>query len=781
MASTFVSAGVFIQEKNDSLHVPALSPAIMGVVGTATKGPLDQATLVTSEGQLVDIFGVPRSKDFGMQTAIEALKASRLVFFVRIAGPSNAAGFVDVNDAGSGATQACIGPSANGAPFNLVGGSTESPVGTRTTQIDINYDNGAGAQNVQAIFTAVQADVDNSPGAATYDLNGIDSGNPVFLTLQVDGGPIQTIAFASTDPLISNFAAVTPAEVTAVINDQIIGGEARFTSNVVTIASDRFGSGSSVQVTGGNANTVFSFPTTLQAGSGNVSNLSAVTALEVQTIVVAAATVGGDLVVNIGTSQEVTICTGTTGSTKDIELVSATSPALGAAPLINLTPLDSVVAGTDATASAPTVRFSGKTVGSHSSDIEVRVAASTNVVGAVNLRVFSRQVLVETFTDLAKSPSPPAGALDLITVVNDGAGDGSQAASEFVTASDLNATGENPAVGSFALTAGDNGDDWTPGTVIGTDVAGVQTGMQIFRNPERIDINLLVTPGISYAAVISEGIDIALSRADTLYVADSPQGLTPQEVVQWHNGDASIGAVIVDQELRTETNSTQFNSSYAALYYPFVRIFDKFNPLGGADGDGQILVPPSGIVLRTIAFTDQVAEPWFAPAGAARSQTTSVLDLELSPSLGERDLMQLPGNAVNPIANISGVGVTIMGQKTLSRAPSALDRVNVRRLLLLAEKVVARAVFFLVFEQNDEVMWRRFINLVSPLFEDIKARRGLFDFRVIADNTTTTNLDIDQNTFRGKIFLQPVKSAEKLIVSFNLVPTGANFEEFRQP
>lgn len=157
---------------------------------------------------------------------------------------------------------------------------------------------------------------------------------------------------------------------------------------------------------------------------------------------------------------------------------------------------------------------------------------------------------------------------------------------------------------------------------------------------------------------------------------------------------------------------------------------------------------------------------------------TSVLAIEQNPTLGERDLMQLPGNNVNPIANIAGVGTLIMGQKTLQRAPTALDRVNVRRLLLSVEKVVAQAVFFLTFEPNDGVLWRRFVNLVTPTFEDVKARRGLYDFRVIMDSTTTTNALIDQNTAVGKIFIQPTKAAEKIIVSFNLVPTGVNFEEF---
>lgn len=770
MATTFVSAGVYILEKDDSLYAPALSPTTIGIVGTATKGDLNVATLVASEGELTNLFGFPRTKDMGMHAAVEALKAARLVFFIRIAGPAATNGSVSVMDAGSGATPACIGPSANGEPYNLVNGSVESPVGTRTTQIDIRYNNGAGLTTAVVTFQAVQAARDNAPGAATYNLAGIAGGSPVFLTLTVDGGPVQTITFASTDPLISNFAAVTPAEVRNVLNDQLIGAEARISTNTVIIASDRFGTGSTLQITGGNANTVLNFVLTLGSGSGHVSNLAAVLGTEIKTRVEAFTT--NFVLVTVGLNGSVRLCTATSGSTRTIRIESATSPMVGAAPKVNLTPLDSTVSGTDSTAPANTIQFVAKTKGSHSSSIQVRVSDDASLTGTKKIEVLFRSVVVETFTRLFKSPTPVVGGFAMITTINTGAVDGSQTASTFITATDLNPSGENPANGTYTLTAGNNGDDWTPSTVIGTDIGGVQTGLQIFRNPEKIFINVLSTPGISYSSVIAESLNICQARADCMYLVDTPKGLSPTNVVRWHNGDNSL-TVTVDQENRTETNSVAFNSSYGALYYPFVKVFDKFN-------NTQIFIPPSSIAMRTYAYTDQVADPWFAPAGPNRTQATSVLDLEFSPSLAERDIMQTPGNNVNPIANIVGSGVTIMGQKTLQRAPTALDRVNVRRLLLLAEKVVAQSVLFLVFEPNDSIMWRRFINLVSPIFADIKARRGLFDFRVVADSSTNTPALIDQNTFLGKIFIQPTKAAEKLIVSFNLTPTGASFEEFAQ-
>jgi phage tail sheath protein FI len=780
MAATFVSAGVYIQEVDNSLYAPAIAPTIIGIVGTATKGPLDIATLVTNEGQLIDIFGSPRTKDLGIHAALEALKACRLVWFVRIAGAAATSGFVNVLDGGSAPTAATIGPSANSEPFDLIPGSTESPAGTRTTNIRITYDNGLGLTTTDVGFTAVQAER-VSGNAQPYNLAAINAGLSVFLDVSIDNAPVQSIVFDPANPVIianGGFAALTAAGAAHVINSQILDGHAVYGSGPINviIRSDRYGTGSHVKINarlgGDDANNAvngFNFSTVIANGSGQVSNLAAVLATEVETRI--EAVTAGNILVDVGLTGTLTLHTSTTGAAKSIRLVSASSPALGASPLINLTPLDSTVNGTNSTAAANTIRFTAKTKGSHSANISVRISDSIALASTKKLEVLYKNVVVETFDKLFKSPTPVVGGYAMISTINSGVTN-VFAASTFITASDLNPTGENPISGTFTLSTGNDGDNWTAGTVVGTISGVTRTGMQIFRDPEQIYINVLAIPGMSWKEIISEGLDICQTRADCIYVADAPKGLSPADVVKWHNGDSSVTATI-DQENRTQANTILFNSSYGALYDGFVQILDKFN---GVD----IFVPPSAIVLRTFAFTDEVADPWFAPAGPNRTQATSVLDLEYSPTLGERDLMQIQGNNVNPIASIAGVGVVIMGQKTLQRAPTALDRVNVRRLLLVAEKLVSQAAFFLTFDQNDSIMWRRFINLVTPIFEDIKARRGLYGFGVVADSTTTTPVLINQNTFLGKIFLQPTKTAEKLIAQFNILPTGANFNEFSQ-
>lgn len=785
MAATFVSAGVYIQEKDDSLYAPALAPTIIGIVGTATRGPENTATLITNEGQLIDTFGEPRTKDFGMQVAIQALKQARLVYFVRIAGAAGTVGTISIDDAGSAATTASIGPSANGETFNLLLGSVESPAHTRTNLIRFNFNNGSPVTDKDAEFIGVQADVD-AGNAGTFDLDNIAASAATTLTLKIDGGIVQTITFDAADPIVianGGYAALTAAGAAAVINSQIIGGEAGYVTTQLTVYSDRFGSGSIVEITGGTANDAvdgFDFPLAAETGASgsNVSDLSAVTGAEVKTVIEADADTSG-LLVDVALDGAVTIHTTITGASSAIEIESVLSTAVGASPLINLTPLDSTVNGSNAAAAAATVRFDASTKGSHSGNIKVRITASTALSGTIKLEVLYKDVVVETYDKLLKSTAatPITGSYALETAINSGIA-GVFDASEYIDATSLSASGENPVPGTYTLTAGLNGDDWTSGTVIGTVSGTVRTGMQLFADPEQIYVNVLATPGISYSAVIAEGLSICESRADCIFVVDCPIGLSPTEVDDWSKGGGAT--VTVDQELRTEANATTFDNSFGACYYPFVQVFDKYNPTSGTDGDGKIFIPPSALVLATYAFTDESEDPWFAPAGPNRTRKTPFLDLEYSPSLGERDLLQLPGNNINPIANLSSIGITIMGQKTLQRAPTSLDRVNVRRLLLQAQKLVASAAIFLTFEPNDSIMWRRFINLVSPIFDDIQSRRGLYDFRVVADSSTTTDTLINQSTFLGKIFLQPTKAAEKIVVGFNIVPTGANFDEFAQ-
>jgi phage tail sheath protein FI len=197
----------------------------------------------------------------------------------------------------------------------------------------------------------------------------------------------------------------------------------------------------------------------------------------------------------------------------------------------------------------------------------------------------------------------------------------------------------------------------------------------------------------------------------------------------------------------------------------------------GYDTTNRMIVdlPPSAPAIRTYIYNDIVGETWFAPAGLNRGRIVEATGIERTLTQGERDYLY--ENGVNPIANFSRYGVVIWGQKTLQALPTALDRVNVRRLMLYLRKVIASAVQGLLFEPNTPRLWRRFIALVTPTLEGIQDREGLNGFQVRCDATTNTPDVIDRSEFRAKIGIKPTKAAEFIIIDFVLVNQSSNFSE----
>jgi phage tail sheath protein FI len=213
---------------------------------------------------------------------------------------------------------------------------------------------------------------------------------------------------------------------------------------------------------------------------------------------------------------------------------------------------------------------------------------------------------------------------------------------------------------------------------------------------------------------------------------------------------------------------TTIDSNYTSTYWPWVRIV---NPAKNV----PLWVPPSVVVPGVLAFNDQVAAPWYAPAGLTRGGLTTVTDTYMNLSQANRDTLYEA--RVNPIANFPNEGQVIWGQKTLQARPSALDRVNVRRLLIAVKKFIASSTRFLVFEQNTTATRNRFLAIVNPYLEQVRAQQGLSAFKVVMDGTNNTPDVIDQNIMYGQLFLQPTRTAEFIILDFNIQPTGASFPE----
>jgi len=290
--------------------------------------------------------------------------------------------------------------------------------------------------------------------------------------------------------------------------------------------------------------------------------------------------------------------------------------------------------------------------------------------------------------------------------------------------------------------------------IIGNPAA--ETGIFAFQNPEVYDITLLIIPGASSGAVIGQGLQMCEARGDVMMIIDPPFGLRAQQVVDWHNG-------ILYSDL-----AQAINSSYGALYHPWLKIFDQFS------GE-NIFIPPSGHVSSVYARTARVAEQWFAPAGLNRGHLLTPIDVEIDLTLGERDLMYGFGNAVNPIVNFPQDGIVVWGQRTLQRKQSALDRVNVRLLLIYIKKNATRFLRSFVFEPNDAVTRAQVVNVSVPFLADIQARRGLQAFNVVCDERNNTAERIDRNELHVAYFLKPTRAAEFIVLNLVVLRTNASF------
>lgn len=275
-------------------------------------------------------------------------------------------------------------------------------------------------------------------------------------------------------------------------------------------------------------------------------------------------------------------------------------------------------------------------------------------------------------------------------------------------------------------------------------------GLTTISNPDNIDFNLLVVPGIIqrlHSYIAQEAIDLCETRGDAFYLMD-------------------IGA-LNDSVLQVTGQAESLDTSYAAVYYPWVRILD-------ANTNKIMWAPPSVVLPEVYAYNDSVGAEWFAPAGLNRGGIPGAVGVKSRLSQGLRD--QLYESKVNPIAQFPSQGICVWGQKTLQRRASALDRVNVRRLLITVKKFIASSARYLVFEQNTEATRTRFLNIVNPYLAGIQQRSGLTAFRVVMDESNNTPDIIDRNILAGAIFLQPTRTAEFIKLDFNILPTGATFD-----
>ena len=314
--------------------------------------------------------------------------------------------------------------------------------------------------------------------------------------------------------------------------------------------------------------------------------------------------------------------------------------------------------------------------------------------------------------------------------------------------------GVNPAVpvhtGPNISSDGSNTQGFDLSTSTANGTTAYKRAINAVSNPDEFDINLLVTPGVIHglhSAVTNHAISKVESRADALYIMDS----------------AAYGDTIAT----TKNTIKSLDTNYAATYYPWVKMVDSAT-------QRQVWVPPSVVLPGVISYTDSVAHEWFAPAGLNRGGL-DVTEAKTRLTHAERD--DLYENKINPIASFPAQGVVVFGQKTLQSKPSALDRINVRRLLIALRKFIASTSRYLVFEQNTTATRNRFLNVVNPYLETVQQNSGLSAFRVVMDDSNNTPDVVDRNQLVGQIFIQPTRTAEFIVLDFVVQPTGATFPE----
>jgi hypothetical protein len=278
--------------------------------------------------------------------------------------------------------------------------------------------------------------------------------------------------------------------------------------------------------------------------------------------------------------------------------------------------------------------------------------------------------------------------------------------------------------------------------------------LNLLSNNDEYDFNLLLLPGIirnlsNHTSIITKAIDVCEQRGDAFVVVDSVD-----------YGTNSLTTV--------NAQAKAMNSNYAATYWPWVQAPDSQT--------GQnVWVPPSVVMAGVYSYSDKVAAPWFAPAGLGRGIISTAVQAKRKLTQKNRDTLY--ENNVNPIATFPGQGIVVWGQKTLQKKASALDRVNVRRLLIKVKKFIASSSRFLVFEQNNAQTRERFLNIANPYLEQVQSNSGLNAFKVVMDESNNTPDVVDRNILYGQIFLQPTKTAEFIVLDFTVQPTGATFPE----
>jgi hypothetical protein len=296
--------------------------------------------------------------------------------------------------------------------------------------------------------------------------------------------------------------------------------------------------------------------------------------------------------------------------------------------------------------------------------------------------------------------------------------------------------------------------------------------MDTVADPEQIDMNLLAAPGLTLDNLTAHQIKVCEERADAMAIIDLAGVYAPAHEEYKSSKAARLGPGVA--ATARDLRSRRLDSSYGATFYPWVQTRDE--------NTGRMLwVPPSVAMLGVLASSHASSQIWFAPAGFNRGGLTDgaagIPVTNVTERLTSKERDTLYENRINPIASFPSTGIVVFGQKTLQELPSALDRINVRRLVIYLKKQISILATQILFEQNVQATWDRFTALIEPFLANVKTEFGITDYKLILDSSTTTDDLIDQNILYAKIMIKPARAIEYIAIDFVVTSTGASFDD----
>jgi len=724
----YVSPGVYTIEKDISEFAPSINTSIVGVVGFAGKGPTNKATLITSQNSLITTFGEPNEGIPGqaLEGSLEILEQTSNLYFVRAIG--------------SGATDASALMSLGSCPAVIVSGSdvTGAAYGVDVDlylQIQV-YDNDGTAQfatprkySIPAgTATIGQAQAIRSIVGGSLEADEVgcfDGGQATDTSLGLSGALVGQYAgsgasigvSAHTD---SNFdvglSALYPVSATAVTNYGVSAyGPGFYLASAVRAYGSTF-------IKEGASSTQYSL---LSLYEGNGYN-------------------GGTRTDGTASGNAISL-TQLGGGTFNLNVVQ-----------------DGVAAEQFNSSFLASGNFIEDVINTGETNLTSDVIKGNIMYSQADVAVTRQQNFGDTLGYLIFGVTSPDGTDNFV------------AKTQYLYSRDFpNGVGtaeENyetvlPGGGRWSKLLANTGLNMAGGTngtedataLIGDATVDPKTGMQSL-DDETINIGIAVVPGISTQSVQNNLITLAENTQNFMALVAPPYGIgTAQDAIDWTNGKSASTA---------GSRTAAINSSYAAVHWPWLKVFSVF------DGKDR-WYDPSIFAARQMCYTDSVADSWVAPAGFQRGRLTKPIDTEVKLNQGDRDALYSGGNIINPIVSFPQQGITIWGQRTTQRSSSALDRINVRRLMIYVRKVILRATGRFVFEPNDEFTWAQIEGVLNPFLDDIRRRRGITEFRVVCDSSVNTPIRVDRNELWTKVLIKPTKTAEILIFEINLTNQSA--------